>query len=52
MLHEWESVDSKISDMEKMFDLSADAIFLLMLALLLLYCVTFYSALVIESGKL
>lgn len=52
MLHEWESVDSKISDVEKMFDLSSGGIFLLILELFLLYCVTFYFALVIESGKL
>lgn len=45
-----ESVDSKISDVEKMFDLSSGGIFLLIL--FLPYCVTFYFALVIESGKL
>jgi len=45
-----ESVDSKISDVEKMFDLSSGGIFLLIL--FLRYCVTFYFALVIESGKL
>ena len=52
MPYGWESINNMTSKMEKMFNLSLGGAFLLISTMFLLSCVTFYLALVIESGKL
>lgn len=47
-----ESVNNTTSKLEKMFNPSLGGAFILVSTLFLLSCVTFYLALVIESGKL
>lgn len=48
MLYGLESVNNTISEVAKMFDLSLGGMFLLVSALFLLSCVTFYFAFAIE----
>lgn len=52
MPYGWESVNNTTSKVEKMFNPSLGGAFILVSTLFLLSCVSFYLALVIESGKL